>query len=83
MRVHEDQQATLHARTFVVDGTWVSVRTMDFHNRSLALDDESTLMVCFLGDLRHSEEIGPAVFGRRPPVRLVVEWAAILITRLP
>ncbi len=56
---------------------------MDFHNRSLALDDESTLMVCFLGDLRHSEEIGPAVFGRRPPVRLVVEWAAILITRLP
>lgn len=55
---------------------------MDFHNRSLALDDESTLMVCFL-DLRHSEEIGPAVSGRRSPVRLVVEWAAILITRLP
>jgi cardiolipin synthase A/B len=43
--VYEYQETTLHAKTFVVDGQWVSIGTMNFDNRSLALNDESTLMV--------------------------------------
>ena len=93
VRVYEYQPTTLHAKTFVVDGLWVSVGTMNFDNRSLALNDESTLMVLdpaagrrmeevFLDDLRHSEEIDPAAFRRRPWTRRVMEWGANLITRL-
>ena len=92
-RVYEYQPTTLHAKTFVVDGLWVSVGTMNFDNRSLALNDESTLMVLdssagqrmeavFLDDLRHSLEIDLEVFRRRPWFRRLAEWAANLITPL-
>lgn len=43
--MHEYQETTLHAKPFVVDGQWVSIGTMNFDNRSLALNDGSTLMV--------------------------------------
>ena len=93
VRVFEYQPTTLHAKTFVVDGLWVSVGTMNFDNRSLALNDESTLMVLdsaagqrmeavFLDDLRHSLEIDLEVFRRRPWFHRVAEWAANLITPL-
>ncbi|HEX6614798.1 MAG TPA: phospholipase D-like domain-containing protein [Gemmatimonadales bacterium] len=93
VRVYEYQPTTLHAKTFVVDGRWVSVGTMNFDNRSLALNDESTLMVLdsaagrameevFLEDLRHSREIDLAEFRRRPWYRRVGEWAASRITPL-
>jgi cardiolipin synthase len=93
VRVYEYQPTTLHAKTFVVDGLWVSVGTMNFDNRSLALNDESTLMVLdsaagqrmeavFLDDLRHSLEIDLEVFRRRPWFRRLAEWAANLITPL-
>ncbi|HEU4565348.1 MAG TPA: phospholipase D-like domain-containing protein, partial [Gemmatimonadaceae bacterium] len=91
--VYEYQPTTLHAKTFVVDGVWASVGTMNFDNRSLALNDESTLMVLdsaaaqrmeqvFLDDLRYSKEIDLATFRRRPWYRHVAEWAADQITRL-
>ena len=68
MRIYEYLLTTLHAKTFVVDGLWVSVGTMNFDNRSLALNDESTLMVLdsaagqrmesvFMDDLRDAREI--------------------------
>lgn len=93
VRVYEYQPTTLHAKTFVVDGMWVSVGTMNFDNRSLALNDESTLMVLdsaagqrmeavFLDDLKHSLEIDLEVFRRRPWSRRLAEWAANLITPL-
>ena len=93
VRVWEYQPTTLHAKTFVVDGRWVSVGTMNFDNRSLALNDESTLMVLdsaagrrmeevFLDDLRRSREIDLAEFRRRPWYRRIAEWAAGLITPL-
>jgi cardiolipin synthase len=92
-RVYEYQETTLHAKTFVVDGQWVSIGTMNFDNRSLALNDESTLMVLdstagrrmedvFLEDLGHALEIDLTAFRRRPWVERVAEWAANLITRL-
>jgi cardiolipin synthase len=93
VRVYEYQPTTLHAKTFVVDGVWVSIGTMNFDNRSLALNDESTLMVhdssagrrmeeVFMADLRDSKEIDLPTFRRRPWTRRVAEWAADQITRL-
>jgi cardiolipin synthase len=93
VRVYEYQPTTLHAKTFVVDGLWVSVGTMNFDNRSLALNDESTLMVLdslagqrmeavFLEDLQHSIQIDLATFRRRPWTQHVAEWAANQITRV-
>ena len=93
VRVYEYQPTTLHAKTFVVDGLWVSVGTMNFDNRSLALNDESTLMVrdsaagrrmeaVFMDDLRHAREVDLEVFRHRPWFRRVAEWAANLITPL-
>jgi cardiolipin synthase len=92
-RVFEYRETTLHAKTFVVDGLWSAVGTMNFDNRSLALNDESTLMVLdsaagrrmeqvFLEDLRYSREIGLAEFRRRPWYNRAAEWAADLITRV-
>jgi phosphatidylserine/phosphatidylglycerophosphate/cardiolipin synthase-like enzyme len=45
LHIWEYQSTTLHAKTFVVDGLWSSIGTMNFDNRSLALNDEATLMV--------------------------------------
>jgi cardiolipin synthase len=93
VRVFEYQPTTLHAKTFVVDGTWVSVGTMNFDNRSLSLNDESTLMVLdralgsemervFLADLRYAEEILLAAFLNRPRMARIGEWGANLIEPL-
>jgi len=93
VRVYEYEATTLHAKTFVVDGRWVSVGTMNFDNRSLALNDESTLMVLdsaagrrmeevFMEDLRHAREVELAAFRRRPWTRRVAEWGADQLTRL-
>lgn len=93
VRVYEYQPSTLHAKTFVVDGLWVSIGTMNFDNRSLALNDESTMMVLdsaagrrmesvFHDDLAHSSEIELDIFRRRPWFRRVAEWTANLVTPL-
>ena len=66
---------------------------MNFDNRSLALNDECTLMVLdksfggqmeemFLADLGRSEEISLEVFRKRPQIARVAEWGANLITSL-
>ncbi len=93
VRVYEWQPSTLHAKTFVVDGEWATIGSMNFDNRSLALNDEATLMVLdrgigarmeeiFLDDLRHSEEITVARFRQRSWIERLAEGAAHLITRL-
>src|SRR4029077_12015253 len=45
VKIYEYAPTTLHAKTFVADGIWSSVGTMNFDNRSLALNDEATMMV--------------------------------------
>ncbi len=76
VRVYEWQPSTMHARTFVVDGVWVTIGSMNFDNRSLALNDEATLMILdrlvgqqmeriFVDDLSHAEEITLARFRER------------------
>jgi cardiolipin synthase len=93
VRVYEWQPTTLHAKTFVVDGEWFTVGSMNFDNRSMALNDEATLMVLdrtggqemnriFLDDLGHAEEITSDVFRRRSWLQRIAEWGANSITRL-
>ena len=93
VKVYEYQPSTLHAKTFVADGLWSSIGTMNFDNRSLALNDESTLMVLdstasrqmeevFFADLRQASEVELTTFRRRPWTQRVAEWAANQIVRL-
>ena len=78
--------------TFVVDGEWLTIGSMNFDNRSLALNDEATLMALdrtigqqmdqvFLDDLRSSEEITLARFRQRSWLEHVAERAANLFER--
>jgi cardiolipin synthase len=66
---------------------------MNVDNRSMALNDEATLMVLdraigeemnriFLTDLEHADEITLASFRRRSWVERIAEGAASVITRL-
>ena len=93
VRVYEWQPSTLHSKTFVVDGIWSTIGSMNFDNRSLVLNDESNLMVLdrtvgqqmnaiFLDDLRHSAEITRECFGQRSWFQRLTERAAQLITRI-
>ena len=93
VRIYEYEPTTLHAKTFVADGIWSSVGTMNFDNRSLALNDEVTMMVLdasfaqqleaiFREDLQHAIPVDPASFRRRPMLEHVKEWGANQITRL-
>jgi cardiolipin synthase len=92
-RVYEWQPTTLHPKTFVVDGTWSTIGSMNFDNRSMALNDEATLVVLddaigaqmnqiFLDDLRHSQEITLATFSRRSVFQRLFELGARTLTRL-
>ncbi len=82
----------MHARTFVVDGVWATIGSMNFDNKSLALNDEATLMILdrlvgqqmeriFVDDLSHAEEITLARFRERSWFQRVAENAAHLLTR--
>jgi cardiolipin synthase len=93
VRIYEYDPTTLHSKTFVVDGMWSTVGTMNFDNRSLALNDEVTLMVLdkafgekmqaiFRDDLSRSIAVDPAAFARRPLFEHIKEWCANQITRV-
>jgi cardiolipin synthase len=93
VRVYEWQPTTLHAKTFVVDGEWFTVGSMNFDNRSMALNDEATLMVldrtlgdemnrAFLDDLEHSQEIRADEFRTRSWLQRLAERGANWLTRL-
>ena len=93
VRVFEWQPTTLHAKTFVADGQWSTIGSMNFDNRSMALNDESTLMILdptigrqmdqiFLDDLRHAEEITLTLFHQRSWWARLTERVANLVMRL-
>jgi cardiolipin synthase len=93
VRIYEWQPSTLHAKTFVVDGEWLTIGSMNFDNRSMALNDEATLMVLdkaaghqmeqtFLEDLRYSHEITAEAFRLRSWFQRAAERGANLFTRL-
>jgi cardiolipin synthase len=93
VHIYEWQPSTLHAKTFVVDGVWSSIGTMNFDNRSLVVNDEVTLMVLdsafgrrmdevFMDDLRHASEVNEERYAQRSWMARVGEWGASLIVRL-
>ena len=93
VRIYEYQPVMVHAKTFVVDGLWSSIGTLNFDNRSLALNNESNLVMLdatlgdamtamFFSDLEHAEEIKLETFARRPFTARILEWGANLFSRL-
>jgi cardiolipin synthase A/B len=92
VRIFEYQPTMLHAKTLAVDGSWASVGSMNFDNRSFQLNDELTLGVLnerfcsalresFDADIARSEEIDPDRWARRGPLRRVQELATTAVRR--
>jgi len=93
VRIYEYQPSMMHAKTIVVDGVWSSIGTMNFDNRSLALNDENTLIsldrgvgarmdAIFMADLRHAREITLAEWRRRSWGSRLLESCADLLSRV-
>ncbi len=93
VRVYEWKPTTLHPKTFVIDGQWSTIGSMNFDNRSMALNDEATLMVLdetigaemnqiFANDLRHADEITLDRFRHRSVFQRLLEFGARAVTRL-
>ena len=93
IRVYEYQPTMMHAKSFIVDGMWGSIGSMNFDNRSLAFNNESNFVFLdptlgaqmdstFLDDLTRSKEITLAEFQRRPWYDRVIELGAATLSRL-
>ena len=93
VRVYEYQPTMMHAKSMVVDGLWSTIGSMNFDNRSIALNNESNLVALdpkvgatldsvFLEDLRFSKEITLAEFGERPWYHRVLERGSTLLSRI-
>jgi cardiolipin synthase len=87
VRIYEWLPSILHAKTFVIDGQWTSIGSINFDNRSLVLNDEVTLMVLdeaigrqmeavFADDLRHTREVTLDGFRQRSIWERILEYAA-------
>ena len=93
VRVFEWQPSTLHAKTFVVDGQWSTIGSMNFDNRSMAFNNESNIVfldsrlgaqmdATFMNDLAHSKEMKLEEIRRRGRWTRLLEGAAAAISRL-
>jgi cardiolipin synthase A/B len=93
VRIYEYQPAMMHAKTLVADGVWSMVGSLNFDNRSLSLNEESSLLVqdpdvgarmeaVFHDDLRRAIEITPASFARRGRLERLKEQIAVRGARL-
>lgn len=93
VRVYEYEPSMMHAKTIVVDGCWSTVGSMNFDNHSLALNDESNLVVVdsafgatmdsvFLDDLRFAKEMTPSVLAARSVWQRALEAGAAMLSRI-
>jgi cardiolipin synthase len=93
VRVYEYVPSMMHAKTFVIDGLWSTVGSLNFDNRSLAFNNETNFVVLdrafgaemerlYLEDLKHSDEITLAEHRRRGFRARVLETGANLLSRL-
>ena len=93
VKIYEWQPTTMHAKTFVIDGMWSTIGSMNFDNRSLALNEEATLMVLdptigeqmqkiFLDDTRSCVEILLDRFRHRSVFQRLIERAAHMMMRV-
>ena len=92
IEIHEYQPTMLHAKSMVVDGSWSTVGTVNFDNRSFQLHDEVTLCVWgrrfagelgdqFKRDLARSERIEPGRWAQRSLAHRLAESAMKLLRR--
>jgi len=93
VRIFEYQPTMMHAKTLVVDGTWVGVGSVNLDNRSLRLNEEWALIAqddtlgavmdsIFLTDLERSRERTIAVHRARPLTDRLKELAVRLVAPL-
>lgn len=93
VRIYEYSPTMVHAKTFVIDGIFSTVGTMNFDNRSMAFNDESNLVAIdrqlgekltevFLDDLSRSREIKLEEFRQRPFSEKLKERVSRSISRV-
>ena len=93
IRIYEYQPAMMHAKSFIVDGLWGTIGSMNFDNRSLAFNNESNLVFLnpalgaqmdsiFMDDLTRSQEIILSEFQKRPWYKRLIENGASTLSRL-
>ena len=93
VRVYEYQPTMMHAKTIVVDGVWSTVGSMNFDAHSLALNDESNVVVLdtafgarmesvFLDDLLHSKEMTTDALAHRSLWQRALERGAAILSRI-
>lgn len=91
VRIYEYRPTMVHAKTVVVDGVWASTGTINFDNRSMALNDEVALVTrdariagrleeAFLEDLEYADEVTlPALRNRSWHYRIRERLALLLV----
>lgn len=93
VRIHEYTPTMMHAKTFVVDGIWSAIGTLNFDNRSIRLNEEINLLVrdtavgreleeVFRRDLDRAEEMTLERHDARPWYHRVLEGVARLVAPL-
>ena len=86
VRIFEYQRTMLHAKTLMVDGTWASIGSNNFTNRSLALNSELSFSLSdqrivaeleqhFRDDLELSDEFDLETWRARPLRKRLIERA--------
>ena len=93
IQIYEYRGALLHAKTMVVDGTWATVGSTNFDNRSFALNEEINVAMydpvlagrlekAFEDDLRHAARVDYETWKRRPLRERVFEILSLPIRDL-
>jgi cardiolipin synthase len=93
VRIYEYQPTMMHAKTLVADGTWSTIGSMNFDNRSLAFNNESNIVVwdaalgaqldsAYFDDITRAREIDLEQFRKRPLTARMVEMGASVLQRI-
>ena len=93
VRVYEYLPTMIHSKTIVADGSWGTIGSMNFDNRSMAFNNESNLVfldsplglqmnATFMTDLAQAKEIKLDEFRRRGRWERLREGASALLSRL-
>lgn len=93
VRVYEYLPTMMHAKSLTVDGQFAMIGSQNFDNRSLAFNNESSVVALdervaasvdsvFLADLGHSEEITMAKVRNKSLKARILEQGANLLSRM-
>ena len=93
VRIYEYRPTMIHSKTFVVDGRWAAIGSLNFDNRSISFNDEVCAVVLdngfgaqmdsmFVADLANSDEIRLPEFRKRGYWERFKEFAANLLSAI-